>query len=215
MSTSVRTKELRSDARRNRERLIASARELFSSHGVEVPVEEVTHHAGLGMGTLYRHFPTKEELIDAVLEDAFVGIVTLAERAAAEQDAWTGFTGFLEGALSLHAKNRGLRDILAMREHRARRAEAMRARIRPLLSCVIERAHEQGTLRPDFTADDLPMIFWTAGRVIETTSAIVPDYWRRYLALILDGLRASASTPLPVPPLTRAQLARTTARRGG
>ena len=59
------------------------------------------------------------------------------------------------------------------------------------------------------------MIFWTAGRVIETTAAIAPDYWRRYLALILDGLDASAATPLPVPPLTRAQLARTTVRRAG
>jgi len=203
----TKPKTLRSDARRNRERLVASARELFASHGVDVPVEEVTHRAGLGMGTLYRHFPTKEELIDAVLEDAFGEIVQMVERAAAEEDAWTGFTGFLEQALSLHAQNRGLKDILATRRH-GTRAEAMRARIRPLLRSLIGRAHEQGTLRADFTAQDLPMLFWTAGRVIETTAGVAPNYWRRYLALFLDGLRAPAATALPVPSLTRPQLAR-------
>ena len=211
----AKQKTLRSDARRNRERLVASARTLFASDGVDVPVEEVTQHAGVGMGTLYRHFPTKEELIDAVLEDAFAEIVSLAERAAAEDDAWTGFTGFLEGMLLLHAENRGIKDILATREHGATRAEAMRARIRPLLRRVIERAQAQGTLRADFTVRDLPMLFWAAGRVIETTASIAPDYWRRYFGLLVDGLRASAATPLAVPPLTRLQLARTTARREG
>jgi len=213
VSTSVKTKELRSDARRNRDRLVASARELFATSGVDVPVEEITHHAGLGMGTLYRHFSTKEELLDAVLEDAFAEIVRLAERAAAEDDAWAGLTTFLEQALALHAENRGLKDVLAARQHGAPRAKAMRARIRPLLRHLIERAQEQGALRTDFTAEDLPMLFWTSGRVIETTAAVVPDYWRRYLGLVLDGLRADAATPLPAPPLTRAQLARTTARR--
>jgi AcrR family transcriptional regulator len=211
----TKPKPLRSDARRNRERLVASARELFAGQGVDVPVEEITHHAGLGMGTLYRHFPTKEELIDAVLEEAFAEIVQLAESAAAEEDAWTGFTGFLEGALSMHAKNRGVRDILATRGHGAQHAKAMRARIRPLLRRLVERAQADGGLRTDFTPEDLPMLFWTAGRVIETTAAIAPDYWRRYLGLMLDGLRASAATPLPVPPLSRAQVARTTVRREG
>ena len=206
-------KTLRSDARRNRERLVASARELFASRGVDVPVEEITHHAGLGMGTLYRHFSTKEELIDAVLEDAFAEIVELAERAAKKDDAWTGFASFLEGSLALHAQNRGVRDILATREHGARRAKAMRARIRPRLRGLVERAQAQGTLRADFTPEDLPMLFWTAGRVIETTADVAPDYWRRCLGLLLDGLRASAATALPVPPLTRAQLARVATRK--
>jgi AcrR family transcriptional regulator len=208
-------KTLRSDARRNRERLVASARELFAAHGVDVPVEDITHHAGVGMGTLYRHFPTKEELIDAVLEEAFAEILQLAESALAEQDAWTGFTEFLEAALSMHAKNRGVRDILATRGHGAQHAKAMRARIRPLLRRLVERAQAEGGLRTDFTPEDLPMLFWTAGRVIETTAAIAPDYWRRYLGLMLDGLRASAATPLSVPPLTRAQVTRTTVRREG
>ena len=195
-------KTLRSDARRNRERLVASARELFAAHGVDVPVEDITHHAGLGMGTLYRHFPTKEELVDAVLEDAFAEIVAAAEQAAAEDDAWAGFIGFLERVFEQHAANRGLKDALATRGHGLRR-EAMRARIRPLVRRMIERAQEQGTLRRDFVVEDMPLLFWTTDRVIEETAADAPDYWRRYLGLLLDGLRAEAATPLPEPPLER------------
>ena len=205
-------KTLRSDARRNRARLVASARALFASAGVDVPVEEITRHAGVGMGTLYRHFTTKEELIDAVLEDAFAELVGAAEQATSDEDAWAGFTSFLERALALHAANRGLKDVLATREHGAR-SEAMRARVRPLLRRLIKRAQAQGTLRGDFRAEDLPLVFWTADRVIEATAAVAPDYWRRYLGLLLDGLRAEAASPLARPPLTRAQLARAARRR--
>jgi AcrR family transcriptional regulator len=208
LGTVSAVKTLRSDARRNRERLVASARELFAAYGVDVPVEDITHHAGLGMGTLYRHFPTKEELVDAVLEDSFAELVQAAEDAAAADDAWAGFTGFLERALAAHAANRGLKDVLAARRQ-GERAVAMRARIRPLLRRMIERAQEQGTLRPDFKPEDLPLLFWTADRVIDRTAAVAPDYWRRFLGLLLDGLRADSATPLPRPALTRAQLERT------
>ena len=210
---SAPAKTLRSDARRNRERLVASARELFAREGVDVPVEEITQHAGVGMGTLYRHFPTKEELIDAVLEDAFAEIVELAEQAAAEDDAWAGLTTFLEQTLERHAANRGLKEVLASSERERKRAEALRARIRPLLKQLVERAQAQGALRPDVTNEDLPLVFWTSSRVIELTEAVAPGYWRRYLGLLLDGLRAPAATPLPKGPLTRAQLARATTRR--
>ncbi|MGZ4257227.1 MAG: TetR/AcrR family transcriptional regulator [Gaiellaceae bacterium] len=206
-------KTLRRDARRNREQLVASAAELFAASGLDVPVEEVTRHAGVGMGTLYRHFPAKEDLIDAVLEDAFSGLLDAAKEAAESEDAWAGLTSFLERALAEHVGNRGLKDIIAMRAHGRERTEALRARLRPVLRRLIERAQEQGSLRADFAPEDLPLVFWTADRVIEATAAVSPDFWRRYLALLLDCLRAEAATPLPQPPLTRAQLARVTKRR--
>jgi AcrR family transcriptional regulator len=212
MSAATAEKPLRSDARRNREQLVASARELLASEGVDVSVDEITRHAGLGMGTLYRHFPTKEELVDAVLEDAFAELVQLAEQAAAAEDAWAGLTGFMEQALASHAANRGLKDVLATQEHGARR-RAMRERIQPLLRKVVERAQAQGALRPDFTAEDLSLVFWAVGRVIQTTADIAPQQWRRHLGFLLDGLRASAATPLPVPALTRRQLARAARRK--
>lgn len=206
-------KPLRSDARRNRERIVASARALFAKAGTDVSVEDITRHAGVGMGTLYRHFATKEELLDAVLEETFEEIVALANEALVATDAWAGFSGFLEGALELHAENRGLKDVLATRQHGLERARAMRSSLRPLLRKLIERAKAQGTLRADFRPEDVPLVFWTSGRVIELTAAVAPELWRRHLALMLDGLRAEAATPLPQPPLTEAQLARVTAGR--
>src|SRR5712692_10704282 len=153
-------KTLRRDAQRNRDRIVASARILFARDGVEASVEEITRHARVGMGTLYRHFSTKEELVDAVLEDAFAELVGAAEQAVAEEDAWVGFKVFLEQAVALHAANRGLKDVVATREHGLKRARAMRARMRPLLRRLIERAQAQGTLRPDFTPEDVPLLFW-------------------------------------------------------
>ncbi len=176
-------------------------------------MEEIARRAAVGMGTLYRHFPAKEDLVDAVLEDAFEEFVGAAEQALVEEDAWAGFRGFLERVFTLHGENRGLKDIIATRAHGRARADAMRARMRPLLRRMIERAQEQGALRADFTPEDMPLLFWTGGRVIEATAAVAPQFWRRHLGLLLDGLRAEAATPLPHPPLTRAQLNRATGRR--
>ena len=207
------TRPLRRDAQANRDRIVAAARAVFAAEGIEVPVEEIARRAGVGMGTLYRHFPAKEDLIDAVLEDAFAEFISAAEQAVAEQDAWAGFRGFLERVFALHAENRGLKDIIATRAHGKARAEAMRARMRPLLRRLIERAQVQGALRDDFTLEDMPLVFWTGGRVIEATAAVAPEFWRRHLGLLLDGLRAEAATPLQHPPLTPAQLNRATGRR--
>src|SRR6266536_1811889 len=204
---------LRRDAQANRDRIVSATRAAFAAEGVEVPVEEIARRAEVGMGTLYRHFPAKEDLIDAVLEDAFAAFIGAAEQALVEQDAWAGFRGFLERVFALHAENRGLKDIIAMRAHGRARAEAMRTRMRPLLRRLIERAQEQGAMRADFTAEDMPVVFWAGGRVIEATAAVAPEFWRRHLGLLLDGLRAEAATPLQHPPLTRAQLNRATGSR--
>jgi AcrR family transcriptional regulator len=207
------TRPLRRDAQANRDRIVAAASTAFAAEGIDVPVEAIARRAGVGMGTLYRHFPAKEDLVDAVLEDAFARIISAAEQALVEDDAWVGFRGFLERVFALHAENRGLKDIIATRAHGKARAEAMRARMRPLLRRLIKRAQEQGALRDDFTLEDMPLVFWSGGRVIEATAAIAPALWRRHLGLLLDGLRAEAATPLPHPPLTRAQLHRASGRR--
>jgi AcrR family transcriptional regulator len=165
------------------------------------------------MGTVYRHFATKEDLADAVLEDAFDEFIRAAEQALAEEDAWAGFRTFLERIFALNAENRGLKDMIATREHGQARAETMRRRMRPLVRRLIERAQEQGALRPDFTPEDMPLVFWTGDRVIDATAGIAPELWRRYLGFMLDGLRSEAASPLPHPPLTRAQWNRAAGRR--
>jgi AcrR family transcriptional regulator len=177
----------RSDARRNRAKLVAAARELFARSGVEVSVEEITQQAGVGMGTLYRHFPTKEELIDAVLEDALDEILRLAEAAGADEDAWRGLMSFLEGVLELRVQNRGIRDLIAAGNHGARHAE-MRRRIRPVIRRLIVRAQEQGALRGDFKLDDVAFVLQSVGRVIESDEG-GRNAWRRYFSFLIDGLK--------------------------
>jgi AcrR family transcriptional regulator len=177
----------RSDARRNRAKLVAAARELFARGGVDVPVEEITRHAGVGMGTLYRHFPTKDELIDAVLEDAFAEILAIAERAAAAEDAYDGLTMFFERVLELRFQNRGIRELIASGDRGAHHAE-MRKRIRPVIRRLIERAQEQGVLRSDFRLDDVAFVFQAVGGVIETGTG-GRRTWRRHLSFLLDGVR--------------------------
>jgi AcrR family transcriptional regulator len=204
---------LRRDAQRNRDLILVAARAAFAAEGLDAPVEDIARRAGVGMGTLYRRFPSKEDLIDAVLADALEQYAEAAESALAADDAWDGFCVFLEHALALHAEIRGLKDVIGTHERGRAGANAMRARVRPVITRLIERAQEQGALRADFTLEDIPLLFWTGGSVIEATSSVAPELWRRYLGLVLDGLRADSATPLPQPPLTRVQLDRVTGTR--
>jgi AcrR family transcriptional regulator len=203
---------LRRDALANRERIVAAARDAFSEHGIDVSVEEIARRAGVGMGTLYRRFPAKEDLVDAVFEDTLSACEGAAREALAADDAWLGFRTFLEQTFALHAENRGLKDILTRSPGRAN-ADAMRARMRPLIRRVVERAQAEGTLRADFQPEDVPVLFWSIARVIEATAPVAPDFWRRPLAFALDGLRTGAATPLPHAALTRAQLDAASPRR--
>ena len=186
---------------------------MLADSGADVTVEQIARRAGVGVGTLYRHFPGKEALVDAVLDDAFDEIVALAGSALGEDDAWTGFAGFIERAVALHAANGGLRDIVSGNARGRERAASMRARLQPLVSRLVERAQAQGSLRPDFAPEDVPLLFWGSGRVIDLSAPVAPEIWRRFLGLLLDGLRSGAASPLPAPPLTRAQLGRVTPGR--
>ena len=147
------------------------------------------------MGTLYRHFATKEELIDAVLEEAFQEYVGLAELGLAAADPWTGFCEVLERALEVHASNRGLKDVVGGGAPDLARLAAMRRRLRPLTVRLVARAQEQGSLRADFTAGDLSLLLWGGHGVINRSDGTAPELWRRYLGFVLDGLHGSAGDP--------------------
>ena len=198
----------RIDARRNRERLVAAARELFASAGVAVATRDVAREAGVGVATLYRHFPTREDLVDAVLEDSFEEFVAVAEAALADPDPWRGFTSFLEEAIALYARNRGFQDVIETQVHGRERTDAFRKRIRPLVAQLVARAQEEGTLRRDFAPQDVTLLFWASDRAIDLGSTVAPEIWRRQLGFMLDGLRAANATPLSRPALTDAQLKR-------
>jgi AcrR family transcriptional regulator len=208
------TPSARSDAKRNRERIVSSARELFALSGVDASTREIAGRAGVGVGTLYRHFPERADLVDAVLAESFEELIALAESALAEPDPWRGFTRFLEEALMLHGRNRGLKDVVETHAHGRTQAQAMRRKLRPLVARLVARAQEDGSLRSDFTPQDIALVFWSTDRVIELAGDAAPDVWRRHLGFVLDGLRAANATPLAARPLTEAQLRRAGTRRG-
>jgi AcrR family transcriptional regulator len=201
------TQTLRRDAQANRERILEAARAVFAEEGIDDSVELIAQRAGVGMGTLYRRFPTKHDLVEAVIAESRDAFVAAAEDGLAHDDPWTGFAMFVERVLALHAENRALRELLAGTEHGEARDE-VRRRVRPLVRRLVERAQADGSLRADFVPEDMPLVFMTGGRVIEASRCVAPDLWRRYLGFLLDGLRAEGATPLPRAPLTRPQMNR-------
>lgn len=213
MSATATKLGARRDAKRNRERIVAAARDVFSSSGADAPAREIARRADLGVGTLYRHFPARADLVDAVLEEAFEELIEVAEAALAEPDAWTGFVRFVEEALALHAQNRALKDVVESEEHGRELARSMRLRIRPLTEELIARAQADGTLRADFARQDLALLFWGSDRVIELAAEVAPELWRRQLGFMLDGLRTPDPRPLEHPPLSEAQLRRAGTKR--
>lgn len=159
----------------------------------------------MGIGTVYRHFPSRDDLIDAVLEDVFDDVVAVGESILEEADAWEGLKRYLEEMLVMSASNPGVRQILTTGQHGGTRAAAMRTRVSEIFAELVERARAQGALRSDFAPADIALVYWSCDRVLELTGEVAPDLWRRQLGFALAGLRADAEAPLPHPPLTAAQ----------
>lgn len=199
---------LRADAERNRRRILQAAREVFTEQGLGVTMDDIAKHAGVGVGTVYRRFPEKDELIDALFEERVSEIVALAEEALTIEDPWRGFVHFLSGQLNLQAADRGLKELLLSRSEGAARVAAARARIAPVAMQVLARAQRAGVVRADIAPTDIPMIGMTLGTLVDFTRDAHPDAWRRLLTIVLDGLRARPedATAFSTEPLTFAEL---------
>ena len=208
------TGPLRKDAQRNRAALLAAATTAFAHEGIDAALESIARRAGVAIGTLYRHFPTRMDLLAAVVADKKRAWIKAAEAAVAMEPAWDGLTFFLERVCELQAGDLAFNDIASMRFPHAPGVEAARKRAYDLSRRIVERAQAEGSLRPDVTAEDLAFIVWAHSRVSEATHAIDPHAWRRYLALTLDGLRTTAAHPLPAPPLRPRQVLRAQLRLG-
>ncbi|NUR84327.1 MAG: TetR/AcrR family transcriptional regulator [Nonomuraea sp.] len=193
---------MRKDAQRNRERLVEAAREVFAQRGLDAPLEEISRRAGVSIGTLYNRFPARADLVEAAFADRVDAVRAISEAALAMDDPWEGFVAFVERVSVLQAADRGFNE-LAVR----RRPEDYERGYR-LMSGIVERAKESGALRDDFVLADMAFVMWSIARTIEMTGEISQDAWRRHLALTLDGLRAQAARPLPVPPLTDDEVTR-------
>jgi AcrR family transcriptional regulator len=196
----------RRDAQRNHELLVAAAREVFAEEGVEASLEEIARRAGLGIGTLYRHFTTREALVEAIFERRIGELVAIAEAAAAEPDGWRALGHVLERMLELQAGDRVLKDVLMRYPPGAGKLARAREELSGLFEQVLELAREQGALRDDFTFSDLALLFWSFAPLIDATAEVAPNVWRRHLHWVLDGLRAEAATSQAEPPLTDEEL---------
>jgi AcrR family transcriptional regulator len=187
----------RKDAERNRRRLLAAAREVFRDRGVAATLNDVAHHAGLGVGTVYRHFANKEELIDALFEDMVETVDRYLREAAEEPDAWRGLTGALRQVCEVQAFDRGLREVMLGTGRGPERQRQMRERVEPTVAALVSRAQAEGTLRADVVPADFPVLQLMVGAVSDHLGQ--PELWRRYLTVIIDGLRAQPGEPSPLP----------------
>src|SRR3954468_15265900 len=142
---------LRADAERNRARLLDAARELFAERGLDVSMDEIAHHAGVGVGTAYRRFGSRDELIGALFEARMEEYVALAEDALREPDAWAALARFLERSIAMQAADRGLKDLVFSHSHALDRVVRVHARMLPLVETIVERAQAAGALRPDLS----------------------------------------------------------------
>src|SRR4051812_9207107 len=212
------TRPLRKDAELNRERLLAAARELFATRGLEVTLNEIAHHAGVGVGTAYRRFANKEEVIDALFEERLQDVVSVAKEALSATDAWDGLVSFLERSLHMQFGDRGLTEIMNSPQLGRERVNQSRDRIAPLMTQLVARAKKQGAVRPDFDQTDLIFIQLALAAIIDKTRGLAPDLYRRYLTMWLDGIRSPRGefTPLPATALSADQTHRviTQKRRG-
>ncbi|APU17135.1 transcriptional regulator, TetR family [Actinoalloteichus sp. GBA129-24] len=193
--------ELRTDARRNRDRIVEAARDLFAARGLDVPTAAIARRAGVGVATLYRRFPTKESLVGAVFAEKFAVCASMVGDALDDPDPWRGFCTMIEQICVMQARDRGFSaaffaaypgtvDVDRGRE------EAIRGFVD-----LTRRAKASGRLRPDFVQHDLALLLMANGGVVADSAEAGLAASRRLVALLLDAFRADRSAPIdPLPP---------------
>jgi AcrR family transcriptional regulator len=201
-------KPLRRDAQERRARLLAAARAEFAARGADASLERIAREAGVSIGTLYRHFPTRLDLLMAAFRPRVQEFLDGAGRALAMEDPWSGFVHYLENLFAMQVGDRGFNDFLSRRFTGSAETERIHDEMCRQIADVLARAQTAGQARPDITQADIVNLIWANGRIIEATDATAPKAWRRYLYLMLDAYRAERAHPLPDPPMTDDQLYR-------
>jgi AcrR family transcriptional regulator len=189
--TPTDAKPMRADAVRNRARVLDAARDCMARNGLDVQMEEIARKAGVGVGTVYRHFPNKDELIEALAADRFVRLAELADESLENPDPWEAFVAFMRASATIQVDDKALSEVLVSRPETMRRA-AESVDMLDRCARVIGRAQEAGAVRADARPEDIPMVMCAlAGACNHPMSN--PE---RYISLIIDGLHAPGSTPL-------------------
>lgn len=192
---------MRADARRNRDAVVAAAYELFAEKGIEAQMDEIARRAGVGVGTLYRHFPAKEDLLDAVIARRFERLAARAVEAvsqASRGEAWEAFKGYIEWAAQMQAGDRALSEAMATRSERMH-AAAVGSGLVEELELLLDHAKRAGALREDLVVEDIPAMVCSIGAVANAAVQKPGWRWDRVIAIWLDGVRAPGSSELPGP----------------
>ncbi len=190
------SRPLRRDAEENRRRVLEAAAELFATHGLDTSVEEIAQSAGVGMGTLYRRFPTKEALIEQLVDDMLEQILAAGRRALATSDG-TGLETFLRDSASLYGTHRGCVSRLWSRPL----PKAFFVEFDQTVAALVRSAQDAGRIRADCAATDIIVLFWAIRGIIESTGAAAPEAWQRHVDIVLAGLDPDAA-PLEHAPLS-------------
>jgi len=191
---------LRSDAERNRERIMAAARVVFARDGLGASMASVAREAGVGIATMFRRFPTKEELVDAVFYDRMDAYADVVAAALDDPDPWHGFVGYVETACAMQAADSGFADVLTTTFPTAKALERRRNEAYEGMVELISRAKAAGRLRADFASSDLVLLHMANAGVVNATGDAAPDAWRRVVALLVQSFEAPARGALPASP---------------
>ena len=192
MSSDVLTeaRPQRADARRNRERVLEAAREALAEHGLDAQMDDIAARAGVGVGTVYRHFPTKEDLVGALVADRWRSLTEAAFPAFEVDDPWQGLSEYLWRAARLQCDNRAWAQLAAAAPLGVE-AEDERQELVAVTDKLVARAKKAGVVRKDLAAQDIAMLMCGTCSVMQTTGAHDGDKrWERFFALALEGLRA-------------------------
>jgi AcrR family transcriptional regulator len=180
----------RADARRNRKRILAAAREQFAEHGVDVHMERIARASGVGVGTVYRHFPAKQDLLQALADERFAGFAEKARESLEEPDPWHGFCELMRHCARLTAEDRALSEAMDQFPELCT-ASAEKASLQELVGELIERAKETGAMRAEFTTEDIPSLMRGLARATAPQPSGPPAIsWEHYLDIMLAGLSA-------------------------
>lgn len=179
----------RADARRNRENVLESARAQFAEHGLDAQIDEIARGAGVGVGTVYRHFPTKDDLLAALAQARFEGLAAHAREALEADDGWQGFVDFMNYSAQVMASDQMLSEAMDQRGELCGGA-AQSVGLIELVDEMVARAKAEGKLREDTVAWDIPGLICGIGRAVRAAPGVPALTWQRHLEIILAGLEA-------------------------
>ncbi len=190
MST-IAHRPLRADARRNHEKLVAAAAAAFAESGLDAQIEDIARRAGVGVGTLYRHFPTKDALIGALAEEHFARLADTVEAALEDVgDAWNTFAATIWRIADTVATDVAWCEIVGGHPTAVQEASRGQHRLAAATSTLLARAQASGAMRADVTVADISTIMCGFGHIAAAQRAGAGLDWKRYLEIALDGLRA-------------------------